>query len=481
MFGQKMRIFAILFAALAIVTFSQSSAFGQAAGVAGGAAAGGAAAGGAAAGGTATGGIQIDAKGVLSLRTMQGNAQLLNRRRFQAAQAAINKDLQRPSALRKISLNRLEKEIAGLLASGKQIPPDMQYLAGMTRITNVFFYPETNDIVIAGPAEGYFINANNHVIGMKSGHSTMQLQDLVVALRAFNPNGKKVGVISCSIDPTQEGLARFRDTYTKIARSGKFRPGMENQVVRMYQQSLGMQKISINGVSTKTHFARVLVEADYEMKLIGIGLKRPPVKITSFIEKATPTSVAKSSLQRWFFQPNYDCVHVNEDETAMQLVGNGVKLVGEDESVNAKGDRKRTGSTNRASRAFCGSFTKMYDKLAQQSPLWGELRNLIDMSVTAAFIQEMDFYGKSGWDLGVLGDESKFSVETLEAPRQVAPVANAVWKGNYFMSPIAGGVNIQPRVALNSDQMKVDEKGEIDKLKNEIKLGNLAEGQWWWD
>ena len=83
--------------------------------------------------------------------------------------------------------------------------------------------------------------------------------------------------------------------------------------------------------------------------------------------------------------------------------------------------------------------------------------------------------------MGVLGDESKFSVETLEAPKQVAPVANAVWKGNYFMSPIAGGVNIQPRVALNSDQMQVDEKGEIDKLKKEIKLDNLAEGQWWWD
>lgn len=482
MFGQKMRTLAIMFAAIAVVTFSQSNAFCQNnfGGNNGGGNAGGNNGGGATGGG-ATGGIEISTDGVLSLRTVQGNTQLLNRQRFAAAQASINKDLQRPSVLRKISLNRLEKEVAKLLASGKQIPADMQFLAGMTRITNVFFYPETKDIVIAGPAEGYFINANNHVVGMKSGHSTLQLQDLIVALRAFNPDGKKTSVISCSIDPTQEGLIRFRDTYTNIARSGKFRPGMENQVVRMYQQSLGMQKISINGVSTKTHFARVLVEADYEMKLIGIGLKRPAVKITSFIEKATPTSVAKSSLQRWFFQPNYDCVNVNEDETAMQLVGNGVKLVGEDESVTAKGDRKRTGGMNKASRAFCGSFTKMYSKLAERSPLWGELRNLIDMSVTAAFIQEMDFYAKSGWDLGVLGDESKFPVETLEAPTQVAPVANAVWKGNYFMSPIAGGVNIQPRIALNSDQMKVDEKGEIDKLKKEIKLDNLAEGQWWWD
>ncbi|MDG1872345.1 MAG: DUF1598 domain-containing protein [Mariniblastus sp.] len=475
MFGRNTRRFAILFAALAVIVFSQSNAFCQVGGNNGGGNGGGAT------GGGATGGIEIDANGVLKQRVIQGNANLLNRARFAAAQASLNKDLQKPSAFRKISLNRLETEVAKLVASGKPVPPQMQFLAGMTRITNVFFYPETKDIVIAGPAEGFFVNAQNHVVGMKSGRSTLQLQDLIVALRCFNPEGKKTSVISCSIDPTQEGLARFRDTYTRIANSGQFRPGMENQVVQMYRESLGMQQITINGVSTKTNFARVLVEADYEMKMIGIGLKRPAVKITSFIEKAKPSSVAKSSLQRWFFQPNYDCVQVNEDETAMQLVGNGVKLVGEDESVTANGQRKRTGGVNRASMAYCNSFTKMYSKLAEQSPLWGELRNVIDMSVMAAFIQEMDFYGKAEWNLGVFGDESKFAVETLESPTQVAPVANAVWKGNYFMSPIAGGVNIQPRVALNSDRMKTDEKGEIDKIKNSVELDGLADGQWWWD
>ena len=165
----------------------------------------------------------------------------------------------------------------------------------------------------------------------------------------------------------------------------------------------------------------------------------------------------------------------------MQLVGNGVKLVGEDEAINGNGNRKRTGRSNGASQAYCNSFTKMYPKLAEVAPLWGELRNLIDISVSAAFIQKMDFYKKSGWDLGVFGDESKYPVETLDAPKEVAPVTNALWKGNYFMAPIAGGVNIQPRVALNSDRMQVEEKGEITKLKNEIKLDNLAEGQWWWD
>ena len=73
------------------------------------------------------------------------------------------------------------------------------------------------------------------------------------------------------------------------------------------------------------------------------------------------------------------------------------------------------------------------------------------------------------------------SVERFQAPSQVAPVANAVWKGQYFMAPIAGGVNIQPRVALNSDRVSVDQDGKIDAVRDSVDLSNLDEGQWWWD
>lgn len=477
MLGRYLRNVAMLFAVVGVMLTYQSAAYCQ---IGGGNGGGG---GGQGSGGSATGGVEVDPNGVLKSRTMYGNPALLNRERFAAAQASINKNLQKPSRLRKISLTRLEREVKKLLEAGKPIPADMQYLAGMTRITNVFFYPETKDIVIAGPAEGYFINAANHVVGMKTGVATLQLQDLIVALRCFSPDGNITPIISCSIDPTQKGLENFRDMYTQIARSGQFRRGRENEVINLYKKSLGLQQITVKGISTKTNFARVLIEADYEMKLIGIGLKAPPmgVKITSFIEKAKPNSVAKSSLQRWFFQPDYDCVHVNEDETAMELVGNGVKLVGEDESVAANGQRKRTGGVNRASIAYCNSFTRAYPQMAKKAPLWGELRNVIDMSVVAAFIQKMDFYGQAEWDMEIFNDESKLAVEILDAPTQVAPVANAVWKGNYFMSPIAGGVNIQPRVALNSDRVTRDEDGKIDKVKNEIQLSNLVEGQWWWD
>jgi hypothetical protein len=304
---------------------------------------------------------------------------------------------------------------------------------------------------------------------------------LAVALRAHAPNRTKPSVITCSIDPTREGLLRFRDTYTKIKNSGQFKAGMENQVVQAYKDSLGPQQITVGGISPKTDFARVLVEADYRMKLVGMGLEKPAAKVTSFVEKANPSSIGKSALQRWFFQPDYECVVINDDETAMQLTGDGVKLVGEDETVSADGKRQGKGKMNRASKAFCASFTKNYGKLAKATPIWAELRNVIDMSVAAAFIQKANLYAKADWSLGALGDEKRFPVELYQAPTQVQPIANAYWKNGKFMSPIAGGVQIQARVALNSDRVTVDSKGEINQVRDNIDLSDLSVGQWWWD
>ena len=155
-------------------------------------------------GGDQVGGVLISAEGLLASRPIPRNARQLNVQRFNAAKVALNKDLQQISPLRKVSLNRLEAEVAKLIEAGKPVPTDMRYLAGLTKITHVFFYPETQDIVIAGPAEGFFFTAENFVVGMNSGRATLKLEDLVVALRAFAPDLNKPSLITCSIDPTQE-------------------------------------------------------------------------------------------------------------------------------------------------------------------------------------------------------------------------------------------------------------------------------------
>jgi hypothetical protein len=238
--------------------------------------------------------------------------------------------------------------------------------------------------------------------------------------------------------------------------------------------------VSIHGISPKTHFAQVMVEADYRMKLIGIGLERPPIRLVSYVERANPSEVSRNALERWFFVPDYQCVRTGADGLAMELVGDGVKLVGEQEVVTSGGQRQAAARMNRASQAFVANFTKQYGELAERSPVFAQLRNLIDLAVAAAFVQQEDYYGKAHWRMELFGHETKFAVETYNAPKQAATAVNALWKGNKLMTPVGGGVNIDAVQAIGADKRLSDDKGKVAKTRNETNL-NPAKGRWWWD
>ncbi|MHC2069178.1 DUF1598 domain-containing protein [Bremerella sp. T1] len=425
-------------------------------------------------------GIVVDAQGVLKMRRAVDPTGRLMKQRVQQAASMLPPELNRPSKLRKISLNRLEKAVADALAKGGGIPHELENLAGLNEIKYVFYYPETKDIVLAGTAEGYVKDLNGVSVGTYTGKATLQLDDLVVALRAFGPYSKGPSNVGVSIDPTQEGLAKLNQVIASIPQTS-VRPGDTRAIVTAMKNALGNQIVSVRGISPKTHFARVMVEADYRMKLIGIGLEQPPVNIPSYVEKARPGSIASNAMQRWYFVPNYDCVKVSDDGLAMELQGEGVKLIGASEMVTMQGGRQQTNASDRASFMFTNTFTKKYGELAEREAVYGQLRDLIDMLIASAYIQEQDYYNESGFDLGVLGDEDAYPVETLAAPETVETAVNAIWKGNRLLTPIGGGVVIDAKQALTPDNVQKDNEGELVEAQQEIKLDNLAAGQWWWD
>jgi hypothetical protein len=424
-------------------------------------------------------GVVVDANGVLRTRVVRDPSGYLTRQRLAAAKAAVAPDLARPSKSRKVSLTRLEALVAERMATGQGITDDMRYLAGLTRIRNIFYYPETGDVVIAGPAEGYMSNVAGRVVGMHTGRAMLELEDLVAALRAFPPSGEQTQAIVVSIDPTQEGLAAMRQFLVNI--SGRVTPGDASFIAQGLKENLGLQNVRIEGISPKTHFAQVMVEADYRMKLIGIGLEAPPVRIPSYVAKASPRSVARNALQRWYFTPNYDCVRVSDDEFAMELDGDGVKLISENQFVQENGIRSVSGTVDRASEEFVRTFTQKYGELAKKEPVYAQLRNLIDMSIVAAFLQQYDYYGQANWNLDTFGNEQQFPIETYPEPTQVETAVNAIWKGSTLMTPLGGGVNIQPMVALSSDRLTVDEEGELEELRQQTEIEQVDKSRWWWD
>ena len=430
-----------------------------------------------------TAGVLITTDGVLQMQYHADPSGQLARQRAMAARADLAADIAASSELRMVSLTRLEAVIAERLATSSGLGDEMLNLAGLTRLKYVFYYPESGDIVIAGPAEGWMNDASGRTVGIESRQPTLKLEDLIVALRMYAPESADVAnkapahVIGCSIDPTQEGLARMQNFLRQVGATAT--PGDTDYIVNGLRDSLGLQNVRVLGVPENTHFARVMVEADYRMKLIGIGLEQPPIRLASYVHNARPADVARNAMQRWFFIPDYECVRVSDDGLAMELVGDGVKLVSDDEVVGGDGVRRKAARVDKASQMFVTGFTKRYSELARRSPVFAQLRNLIDVAIAAAYIKDNDLYTEADWDLGVLADESQVSVQHHPVARQVETAVASVWRGNQLMTPVGGGVHIEPDLALGAEKLLEDD-GKLHAVRVDADL-KLAEGQWWWD
>ncbi len=423
-------------------------------------------------------GVAVDAAGVVKLKSTADQSGKLSKEQQAAARAGLNTQAAKRSPMRYISLRHLEKAIR---EKNGAITDEMRYLAGLLRVHYVFFYPDSGDIVIAGPAEGWTTDPAGRIVGISNARPVIRLDDLCVALRAFPPSGSTTKLIGCSIDPTKEGLAAMQRFLRSVGSNADPRDAQRTQfIIEGLQSNLGLQTVTVNGVSAKTHFAAVMVEADYRMKLIGIGLEKPPVKLVNYVDRANAGQISRNAMARWFFTPDYECVRTSSDGTAMELVGDGVKVVGEDELVASSGQRTAAGQGNAASHAFVQAFTKVYSELADKSAVYAELRNMIDLSVTAAYIQQHDFYGKANWKMDVLGDENTIATESYNAPKQVATAVNAIWKGHQLLTPVGGGVEINPLMALAPEKILDDKDSKVSQVRDKVKI-ELAKGRWWWD
>jgi len=336
-------------------------------------------------------GVAVDAEGVLTVKAFPDPGGRLHAKRVAAAKEMLPRDVAARSEIRKVSLVALERAVRKRLDAGEELTDAMKNLAGLQRVRFVFFYPDTNDVVIAGPAEGWAPDGAGRMVGLTTGRPVVMLEDLLTALRTFPPGSRNRPFVGCTIEPTREGLMRLQKFQRSIPRTipQSRRGAAAVQIAQGCRQSLGMSNVKVFGVPPDTHFARVLIEADHRMKLIGIGLHPPPVRMTTFL--GALGSARHSTLQRWWFTPNYDCVKTSADGNAMGLVGQGVQLQNEDKVIGPNGKLINSAAkADRASELFTTAFTKKYPEIAAASPVYAQMRNLIDLTVAAAYLRKHD-------------------------------------------------------------------------------------------
>ncbi len=385
--------------------------------------------------GRRVGGIYTDSDGIVR------NAQIdelhrLARVRAEAL-APVPAELGNSAATRKISLKGLEAAIREAMEAGRPLPDEVRYLAGLQQIQYVLVYPEQSDIVLVGPGEGWKVDARGNIVGVTTERPVMLLDDLLVALRTAG--GAAQQPISCSIDPTSEGLQRLRAHVSKLRTIGN-----PVQTARGIEEVLGPQQVSITGVPPTSHFARVMVAADYRMKRLAMGFEPSPVAgLPSFLSMVPATGRGMSNmLPRWWLEPKYDPILRDPDGLAWKLRGARVVAMTEEDFLTATGATQQTGKANPVAARWAANMTEKFNELAVAEPIFGQLRNSMELAVVAALIVKENLKEKAGFSMPLLTGAEQLQPEEFFAPRQVDTHASLMRKGRNWVITASGGVMV---------------------------------------
>jgi hypothetical protein len=414
----------------------------------------------------AVGGVSIDADGVVAAPSVEARREL--REHYLKTFKPVAPELNQPVEIRKISLKAIEEAVA---KADKQttyyLPDEIRFLAGIQRIQYIFVYPEENDIVLAGPGEGWKIDENANYVGVTTGRPVLRLEDLMVAFRTVHD--ARQGGITVSIDPTEEGRQRLNQLKRQISK-------FTGDTVAAFEKALGSQRITITGVPDTSRFARMLFCSDYHMKRIAMKLDASPVKgLPSYVDMLKSGGAKPANMMpRWWLACNYEPLAKSPDGLAWEIRGPGVKVMTEDELIGDDGSAKGTGKANPTAQKWADLMTEKYDELSVKEPVFGELRNLMDLCVVAALITKEDMLTKAKLEIpAIAAKNSKMELTHWHAPKTVPTQVSATRGGGEVIITASGGVEIT--------SWQVTEKSVENAAVGEVRAKSAKAGSLWWN
>lgn len=418
-------------------------------------------------------GVKVSPQGVLERITAKEQTQTLAALGIEARKADLNSDLKKSSSLRLVSLTRLDRELNDHLAQGRPVPASMSQLAGLTKVQYVFLFPDTNEIVIGGPAEGWEYNAQGQAIGTETHAPTLQLDDFVTVYRTFSQGTADFG---CSINTRDENVKSLQTFVEASLAKGPLNAGAGvRNFVNQIQKKLGRQDIVVWGVPSDSRVARVIVEADYRMKLIGIDKLDAGKEIPSYFD-LLPQDLQKNPAPmealRWWLTMNYDAVLHSADQTVFEIQGASVLCQSENQLLTSEGKHKPTGKSEGVNRLFAENFTRNYAKLAEKDAIFADARNVFDLALAAALIHQQ--HGQ----FDTFAADGLYRPASYVVPKEVESVVNhRVYHGRDIVVQAAGGVSANVNEALE----KAAPRAELGKLGKTAQSKELPQNRWWWD
>ena len=335
---------------------------------------------------------------------------------------------------------------------------EAESLCGITKISGYVTDVKSKDIVIIGKVDPSL--------------PPLHLDDLVVALRNVwllytytKGNVRYYADPGCSIDPDPRVLGQLRDLRTEPLDLNK-----PDQVKdRMGQwRDIGKkpQKVRVMGVPFDSHFAKVMVDADYYMKRLVNGTVTLPIdgfqsltdlhtrRIRENLHAPNQSLGPENMINRFWFSPG-DCTY-DDGNGYVLLKSCDVKLLTEQEFLSEQGTITGLGKPDPLAGEFAKSFSQDYGEIGTQRPIYRELQGLFAFVGLARLLKDHNAHSVAPGAMQFLLTGYKLSEthvnRTLEGLRDVRTINEKVDSGRgpqvwTVMQSSCGGVSmaVQPK------------------------------------
>jgi hypothetical protein len=163
------------------------------------------------------------------------------------------------------------------------------------------------------------------------------------------------------------------------------------------------------------------------------------------------------------------------DGLAWQLRGQAVKTLTEDGVLQSRGQIKHTNHSHPLAKRWADAMTEKYDELSAAIPLFGQLRNCMDLAVIAALISKEDLLNVAACDLKIMLDGSRLRGPQFHVPKSIGSRATVVRGRRGWLVSVSGGVDLDSWSVLSSVQTSQPLKSIHDRASKK------TSGNWWWD
>jgi hypothetical protein len=204
--------------------------------------------------------------------------------------------------------------------------------------------------------------------------------------------------------------------------------------------------------------------------------KSPPqLNLPSYLgmlkaKKSVPTNV----LPRWWMACNYEPLAKSADGLAWELKGPGVKVMSEEETL-VEGKRSGKGKGGGLTQQWADALTEKYGSLSVKDPVFGELRNVMDLCVISALIAREDMLHRCNLQLpNITSEQEGTKIQSFHAPKEVATQCSLTKAGNKFIVNASGGVEINSWGVIE----KTQENATVGQIRDKA-AAKEGKSFWW--